>query len=94
MNQVLGIGIEKICLLLLNVVASLPRALLVDTLRKTSSLNNPPHHVKVDFIGGGDGGGGAGGGGGGGGGGGEGGGGSGDNVRKAEEKTESVQNLM
>ena len=77
MNQVLGIGIEKICLLLLNVVASLPRALLVDTLRKTSSLNNPPHHVKVDFIGGG-----------------AGGGGRGDNVRKAEEKTESVQNLM
>ena len=42
MNQVLGISIEKICLFLSNVVASLRRALHVDGLGETSWLDNPP----------------------------------------------------
>ena len=50
MNQVLDISLEKICLFLLKVVASLPRHLLVDALGKTSWLDKPPHHVKVGFI--------------------------------------------
>ena len=50
MNQVLGISIKKICLSLLNVIASLRRALLVDALGETSWLDKPPRHVNVGFI--------------------------------------------
>ena len=54
MNYVLGISIEKICLLWSNVAASLQRALLVDALLEPSWLDKFSHHVKVGFIEGAD----------------------------------------
>ena len=50
MNQVLGISIKKICLSLLNVIASLRRALLVDALGETSWLDKRPRHVNETHL--------------------------------------------